>query len=268
MSILFPILIVASLGILCGLGLAVASYFFAVQEDPVVKDLLELLPGINCGACGYSGCAGYANGLASGNEGNCGLCAPGGKSVAHAVADLLGTTAGSAQADCAQVLCQGDCSVVKQQFHYKGVSTCAAAALVNHGPSACDYGCFGLGDCVRACPFDSIAIVNSIAVIQVRSCVGCQKCVPVCPHQLIKMFPRAKLRSAVYCMNEVKGPQAKKGCDRACITCTRCVRTCSKKAIVISNHRAVIDPNKCNGCLDCNEVCPTKAIAPQYLPSL
>lgn len=267
LEILLPVAFVSGLGIFCGVGLVIVSYFFAVEDDPIVGNLLEILPGVNCGACGYSGCSGYANGLASGNEKNCSLCSPGGKAVAGKISAMLGLSAGSSESLCAQVLCQGDCNSAINKYDYRGVKTCAAAAMVNNGPSACDYGCFGLGDCVRACPFDSINIVDNIAVIQVKTCVGCTKCVPVCPHNLIKMFPRQKLRSAVYCRNEVKGANARKACDKACITCSRCVKTCTRQAIFIEANRAVIDVDKCNGCLDCNSVCPTKAIAPQYLPA-
>ena len=63
MTILLPILILAGVGLLAGLILAVASVLMAVPRDEKVEALKELLPGANCGACGYSGCEGYAHAM-------------------------------------------------------------------------------------------------------------------------------------------------------------------------------------------------------------
>lgn len=260
------VLLVSVIGILAGIGLAVASYFLSVEEDPKAAELVEVLPGANCGACGYSGCAGYAGALASGGETNCALCAPGGSKVAKQVAAILGGEVGDQQPECAQVLCQGDCNHLKQKFDYQGIQTCSAMALVSQGPGVCDFGCLGLGDCAAACPFDAISIVDDLAVIHSDLCKGCRKCVAVCPHQLIRMFPRQKRKAAVYCQNQDKGAAAKKACSTACITCGSCVRECPKEAISLEKNRAVIDTERCVGCMKCVHKCPTHAILPQMLP--
>ena len=63
MNILIPVLIVAGIGILAGLGLSAASVIMAVPVDETAEKLAEVLPGANCGACGFSGCSGYAAAL-------------------------------------------------------------------------------------------------------------------------------------------------------------------------------------------------------------
>ena len=66
MEILIAVLIIAGIGLVAGLGLAIASIVMAVPKDEKAEAVLELLPGANCGACGYSGCSGYAAALAHG----------------------------------------------------------------------------------------------------------------------------------------------------------------------------------------------------------
>ncbi|ADC90958.1 RnfABCDGE type electron transport complex subunit B [Mageeibacillus indolicus] len=265
--VLLAVILVAALGILLGLGIAVASYFLAVKEDPKAAELVEILPGANCGACGFSGCAGYAAALASGKEVNCGLCAPGGAKVAKLVAACMGTAAGSVKPECAQVLCQGNCNNMNKAFDYAGIQTCAAMSLVSHGPGACDFGCLGLGDCAAACPFDAIRVIDNLAVIRSDMCKGCKKCVSVCPQKIIKMFPREEKKATVYCNNQDKGPTARKACKTACIACGACVRSCPQKAIEIVDNHAVIDITKCTGCMTCVNKCPTSAILPQLIPA-
>lgn len=265
-SILYAVLIVSVIGILAGAGLAIASYLLAVKDDPRAVEITECLPGANCGACGYSGCAGYANALAAGKESSVSLCAPGGSKVAKQIASIMGGEAGSLLPQCAQVMCQGDCNNKSDIFEYHGITSCAAMALVNRGSKSCDFGCLGFGDCVQACPFDAISVVDGLAVIHSDLCKGCKRCVAVCPQKIIKMFPRQEKKAAVYCMNCDKGMAAKKSCKTACITCGSCVRVCPVQAIEMDHNHAVIDTDKCIGCMSCVHKCPTKAILPQMLP--
>ena len=62
-EILIPILAVTMIGLICGVGLAVASHVMAVKEDERFPAIRECLPGANCGACGFTGCDGYAKAL-------------------------------------------------------------------------------------------------------------------------------------------------------------------------------------------------------------
>ena len=79
MEILISVAILAGLGLLLGLGLAIASIVFKVKEDTRIADVEKMLPNYNCGACGYPGCHGMAEALVSGKENTLSKCKPGKK---------------------------------------------------------------------------------------------------------------------------------------------------------------------------------------------
>ena len=88
-AIMMPVVVLGITGILMGLFLAYASKKFEVEVDPKVEAILAVLPGANCGACGYPGCAGYASGVAL--EGaKMTLCAPGGPKVIEKLGEIMG----------------------------------------------------------------------------------------------------------------------------------------------------------------------------------
>ena len=88
-AIMMPVVVLGITGVLMGLFLAYASKKFEVEVDPKVEAILAILPGVNCGACGYPGCSGYASGVAL--EGaKMTLCAPGGPKVAEKIGDIMG----------------------------------------------------------------------------------------------------------------------------------------------------------------------------------
>ena len=185
-------------------------------------------------------------------------CAPGGDKAADAIARIMGADSGDRPSLRATVLCAGgeNCG---RRFEYKGIQTCAAAAAVAGGPSACAYGCLGLGDCTRACKFDAIHVVNGVAVVDRSKCTGCTACTAVCPRQIIQMKPIAP-QPAVKCSNKDKGALVNKICKVGCIACGLCVRNCPQQAIFLKDNVAVIDYTKCNGCGTCVTKCPKKAI--------
>ena len=96
MGILIAFLVMLVIATLAGVFLSLFSYFFAVQENPLKKQVRECLPGINCGACGYRGCDDYAEALAEGNVSAC-LCVPGAQSVADQLSGLLGVEGSSVE---------------------------------------------------------------------------------------------------------------------------------------------------------------------------
>lgn len=146
-----------------------------------------------------------------------------------------------------------------KRFDYQGIQTCAAAASIAGGPSACAYGCLGLGDCTRACKFDAIHVINGVAVVDRKKCTGCTACTVVCPRHVIQMKPIAP-QPAVKCSNKDKGALVNKTCKVGCIACGLCVRNCPNQAIFLKDNVAVIDYTKCNGCGTCVSKCPKKAI--------
>ncbi len=257
-DILIALLVVAAVGIIAGIVLALASHFFAVEEDEAVSKVRETLPGANCGACGYTGCDGYAEAVAAGKaEPN--LCIPGGAATAAAIAEVLGVEVSAQEPEVAFVGCNGTCEATSQKALYEGVDSCQGAKMIFGGPSSCIYGCIGCGDCAKACPADAICITDSLAHVDSRKCIGCKKCTKVCPNGIIRMIPKSAA-TTVMCANKEKGAQARKNCKNACIGCRKCELNCPEKAISVKNNLAVIDYSKCTSCGACAENCPTKCI--------
>ncbi len=259
-SILIAVAIVAGLGLLLGLGLAVASIVMAVPVDSKAEEIRECLPGANCGACGFSGCDGYAAALSKGITKNTTLCAPGGNDVSKEIARIAGLEAGSVKPMAAVVLCQGIKSNCGTKMVYQGIESCKMAKQLFGGPKECIYGCIGYGDCVKVCPYDAIHICDGVARINPLACRACKQCVKVCPNSLIKMLPLHETKAAVLCANKDKGAVTRKECKTGCIGCMKCVKTCEFGAIKVENFCAKIDATKCTGCGKCAEGCPTKAI--------
>ena len=169
--IVFAIVVVVVLGLAGGVILVLASKFMAVYEDPRIAQVTECLAGANCGGCGYAGCADYAKAIVE-NGAPTFKCAPGGDKTADAINTIMGNATDDRPSLRATVICAGGENCGKR-FDYQGIQTCAAAASIAGGPSACAYGCLGLGDCTRACKFDAIHIINGVAVVDRKKCTGC-----------------------------------------------------------------------------------------------
>ncbi len=258
MDILFAVCVVAGIGLIIGLILAVASIIMAVPKDEKTESVLQALPGANCGACGYSGCSGYAAALAKGEAEN-GLCSPGGEKTANEIAKILGIGAGAAKKKVAVVHCLGSFDNTTEKVNYQGINSCAAVAKVGGGNSSCLYGCLGCGDCVEACSFNSIKVCNGVAVVNSSTCSGCAKCASVCPKGLISIIPLQKT-AVVRCSNCDKGVQTRKVCKTGCIGCMKCVKVCSAGAVSVSNFCAVVNLELCTGCGECISQCPQGCI--------
>lgn len=258
-SIVLPVVVVTVIGTLSGVVLSIASIVFAVPVDEKQENARSVLPGANCGACGYAGCDSYAEAVANGDVG-VDKCIPGGADVRAQLAEIMGVEAGDFRKMSAFVKCNGSCDNASQKMNYAGIQTCAAANQIFGGPSSCSYGCMGYGDCVAVCEYDAIHIVNGVSVVNPNLCVGCSMCVTECPKGIIALNPVSDT-SVVVCSSHDKGPQVKKSCSVGCIGCTRCVKVCPQKAISMDNFVAVIDFENCNGCGECAEVCPQKCIS-------
>jgi Na+-translocating ferredoxin:NAD+ oxidoreductase RNF subunit RnfB len=260
MPILIALGVVAGVGLILGIVLALASKFFAVDEDEKVSLVREALPGANCGACGYTGCDGYAEAVAKG-EAEPNLCIPGGSSTAAQLSIILGVKIQELEPKVAFVACGGDCENASSCAVYEGIKSCKAASLVYGGPFDCAYSCVGCGDCATVCPVDAICVHDGLAHIDPRVCVGCGKCVGTCPKHIIKLLPK-EAKTAVMCSNVQKGALARTNCKNACIGCKKCELNCPEKAITVIDNLARIDYDKCTGCRLCEENCPTKCLKP------
>ena len=257
MEILIPILAVAVIGLICGVGLSVASAVMAVHEDERLPAIRECLPGANCGACGFSGCDGYAKALLDPATAT-NLCVPGGAQTAQRLAAVLGVDAGEVEQKAALVHCAGTCEATAVHSDYRGIPQCAAAKLFFGGAGSCVYGCLGLGDCVRICPNGAIRLNRGVAQADAALCTGCGQCAAACPQKLIEIVPAAAV-SAVRCSNLDRGAQTRKACSSGCIGCKKCEKLCPSGAIAVENNLARIDYARCTGCGLCAESCPTGA---------
>ncbi len=259
MDILIGFIVVAAIGLIAGVLLAIASHFFGVEEDKTTIRIREALPGVNCGACGFNGCDEYAKALAEGGV-KTNLCIPGSDSVAAEIAEILGVAAENVIETVSVVHCNGNCTATSSKAHYDGQMTCRAANLVYGGPGKCTYGCLGCGDCARACPNDAICLKDGIAHIIRDRCIGCGICVENCPKGIISMMPNT-FTVKVLCSSRDKGAVAAKNCKNACIACKKCEMTCPNGAIKVRDNLAVIDYSLCTNCKKCVEVCLMHCIA-------
>lgn len=246
----------AVLGALLALALAAASRRFAVESNPLTDKISAALPGINCGGCGYAGCAGYAEAI-SVKGADPTLCAPGGVKVGMAIAKILGKEIDTSKARSVSH-CHCQHLNVQTVAVYSGIQTCRGASLPGLGGGwlDCRYGCLGYGDCMNACPFGAIRMgEDKRPVVDEERCTGCKKCVVACPRSLMVVDPVDKFIH-VLCHNRDKGPRANKICAHACIACKKCERACPVQAIAVPNNLAEIDYAKCISCGKCVEVCP------------
>jgi Na+-translocating ferredoxin:NAD+ oxidoreductase RNF subunit RnfB len=286
--LLQSVIVVGSVGLVFGIGLAIASKKLYIYVNPRIDQVLGALPGANCGACGYPGCSGFAKAVVEGKAEASG-CIPGGPKTAHDVADILGVSAGASESLMAVIHCKGGNDLARERALYRGIEDCHAATLIGNGSKVCQDGCLGLGSCVKVCPFDAIAITKEgIAKVDPERCTGCGKCVKACPRNIISLIPSVH-KIFLACSNHEKGAKVKKYCTVGCTGCTLCVKATSSGAISMENNLPVLDyskeenfipaaykcpskcfvdlvakrpkaniDTKCNGCGDCVEVCPVK----------
>ncbi|MGN1313557.1 MAG: RnfABCDGE type electron transport complex subunit B [Lachnospiraceae bacterium] len=258
-GIIIATIVVAAVGLFIGLFLGLAAIKFRVETDPREEAVLAVLPGNNCGGCGFPGCSGLAAAIAKG-EAPVNGCPVGGDPVAKQIGEIMGVNAEAGTKMVAFVMCKGDCEKAKSDYDYTGTADCSMMSFVpGGGPKSCDYGCLGNGDCVRACPFDAIHVINGVAVVDKEACKACNKCVEACPKHIIELVPYSANR-LVACSSKDKGPDVMKTCEVGCIGCQLCKKNCPSDAITVENFLAKIDYEKCTDCGVCKEKCPKKCI--------
>lgn len=160
---LSALIILVSLGLLFGAILGFASEKFAVEGNPLVDQINDILPQTQCGQCGYPGCKPYAEAIANGDDIN--KCPPGGEAGIQQLADLLGVEPMPLDAE-------------------HGTEDVQKVAYIREAE------CIGCTKCIQACPVDAIlGAAKHMHTVIVSECTGCDLCVEPCPVDCIDMIP-------------------------------------------------------------------------------
>jgi len=205
------ILAIGGIGLAAGLGLAVASKIFYVYVDPIVLEIEEALPGANCGGCGYPGCSGSAQAIATGKAPP-NVCVASGPEVHAEIAGILGVEVEEREPDFAKPGCTYGTQDADLKYVYDGVNDCRAAMLLNRGSKVCPIGCLGLGTCVRACLFGALSMgPDNLPVVDNNLCTGCGACERVCPRHIITLTSNSRRVQREYATDQCTAP-----CQRNC----------------------------------------------------
>lgn len=257
--IIISLAVLGILGIVFGIILGVASKKFAVEVDERVSAVRELLPGANCGGCGFPGCDGFAAAVVEGTAEPNG-CAPCSAENVAKIAAVMGKTVEAGDRKVARLLCAGTNEHCKPKADYSGLHDCKAAAMVAGGFKQCRNACLGLGTCAKVCAFGAIKIgEDGLCHVDEAKCTACGKCVDACPVAALTLMPETAA-PIVACRNTRVGKVVISECAVGCIGCGKCVKACAFDAIALKDRVAVIDYNKCKNCLACLDVCPRNTI--------
>lgn len=260
-NIVYAVLALGSLGLLFGVLLGYASKKFEIQVNPKIPRIRAVLPGANCGGCGFPGCDAYAAAIVDDGVG-INFCSVGGAACAAKIAEIVGDSVEVAITNSAKnvafVKCSGDCSSRKIKADLKRATTCAEATALE-GIEGCSYGCLGLGCCTKACKFGAISVIDGIAIVDEEKCVNCGACIKACPRGLIEAIPMDK-EYRVACNSKDIGKTVRENCSKGCIACRVCEKNCPSQAITVSDNIASVDYTKCVSCGVCATKCPVKVI--------
>ena len=263
-TIIWTIAIIALLGLVLAVILYLVAEKFKVVEDPRIDEVEKVMPGANCGGCGFAGCRAFADAAVKAPNLDNNYCPVGGNEVMKKVAAILGYTVQEKAPMVAVVRCNGTCENRPKVTEYDGYPSCKVKAALYSGDTGCAFGCLGCGDCVAACQFGALSMdpVTGLPVVDESKCTACGACTKACPKGIIELRAKGPRSMRVYvsCMNKDKGPAAKKACAAACIGCGICQKTCTHGAITVENNIAYIDFTKCKLCRECEAMCPTGAI--------
>ncbi len=205
------VIMMGSLGLLVGAGLAFASKIFYVYVDPKILDVEDTLPGANCGGCGLPGCSANAEAIVAGRAAP-NSCVAAGSDVAEAIAAIMGVSVEAKEPDIARPGCTYGVSDADTKFLYDGLNDCRAAALLSGGMKVCTIGCLGMGTCQRACPFNAIVMgSDGLPVVDEELCTGCGTCESVCPKNIINLSSVTRR-----ILKEYKADECTTPCQRAC----------------------------------------------------
>jgi len=205
------IILMGGLGLVVGIGLALASKIFYVYVDPKIVSVEEALPGANCGGCGLPGCSANAEAIVAGRAAP-NSCVAAGDEVALAIAAILGVSVEAKEPDIALPGCTYGVADADVKYNYDGMRDCRAVALLSGGMKVCNIGCLGLGTCAAACPFDAIVMgPQGLPVVDEVKCTGCGTCERICPKHIITLSSVTRRILKEYTTEDCTTP-----CQRAC----------------------------------------------------
>jgi len=208
---LSAVFMIGGLGLIIGIGLAVASKVFYVYVDPKILAVEDALPGANCGGCGLPGCSSNAEAIVAGKAAP-NSCVAAGDDVAQAIAAILGVAIEAKEPDIARPGCTYGFQDADAKYIYDGLSDCRAAALLGGGMKVCAIGCLGLGSCAKVCPFDAIVMgEDNLPKVDEKKCTGCGTCERVCPKHIINLSSLTRRILKEYTTEDCTTP-----CQRAC----------------------------------------------------
>jgi Na+-translocating ferredoxin:NAD+ oxidoreductase RNF subunit RnfB len=257
-QIAIPVIAMAGLGLVFGVGIAYALKLFGIEVDPTVALIITKLPGSNCGACGRAGCAGLAEALKKGDA-LPSACVLANDKAREDIAGILGIDYNPKVRTVATLLCNGGANA-KDKFAYKGIKTCKAASLIFGGYKVCSFGCLGSGDCVEACQFGALKMAaQGIPEVDPKKCTACGRCVKACPKKLFTLTPVTG-RYYVKCSSTDPGGVTARACAAGCIACMKCEKACPIGAVKVKSNLSRIHYEECQNMGKCFEVCPTKVI--------
>jgi Na+-translocating ferredoxin:NAD+ oxidoreductase RNF subunit RnfB len=232
-------LIMLGLGLVFAIILLVANEKLKVAVDPRVEQVNAVLPHLDCGACGYPGCRGYAKALIADAQ-LLGRCAPGGPKAANKIAGILNLQVRKEGPPLRPVvLCRAHTADRTYQGRYEGIPSCTAANALPP-VQACKYGCLGFGDCVRACKFGAMRVADGLATIDYAKCTGCLACAKACPRNLVALVPFAQENMMVVaCSSKENGKTTRTMCQVGCLGCGLCAK--QTDAFQIEDNLARLD---------------------------
>ena len=264
MNLLLTVLTLSLLGVLLAVILYFVAQKFKVEEDPRIDEVEKMLPGANCGGCGFAGCRAMSEALVKNDNIDALYCPVAGGDVMKSIAGYLGKSAADKAPMVATMLCGGTCQKRPKINHYDGALSCAVVNTFYIGETGCAFGCIGYGDCVRACKFGAMALNPETGLVEIDpdKCTACGACVKTCPKGLIELRKKWPKNRAIYvaCRSKNRGSVVMKVCKAGCIGCGKCAKACPFGAITIDSYLAYINPDKCKLCRKCVNECPTGAI--------
>ena len=263
-ALVLTVLTLSVLGVLLAVILYFVAQKFKVEEDPRIDEVEKMLPGANCGGCGFAGCRAMSEALVKNDNIDSLYCPVAGGDVMKSIAGYLGKSAAEKEPMVATMRCGGTCQKRPKVNHYDGALSCAVVNTFYIGESGCAFGCIGYGDCVQACKFGAMALNPETGLVEIDpdKCTACGACVKTCPKTLIELRKKWPKNRAIYvaCRSKNRGSVVMKVCKAGCIGCGKCAKACPFGAITIDSYLAYIDPNKCKLCRKCVNECPTGAI--------